>query len=80
MVVHILSCWYSTDIQEVLSGVLDASSRRNVLQVIQEYLSLVMVPALTEGQKWGALHPTQVENFLSSLQSHVDFLRGETDI
>ena len=56
---------------------LDASDGRSVLQVIQEYLSEIMVPALQQGQKWGTLQPQQIESFMSTLKAYIQFLKSE---
>jgi len=57
--------------------VLDASGGRSVLQVIQEYLSEIMLPALQHGQKWGPLQSHQIEDFMSTLRAYIQFLKSE---
>ena len=63
--------------QELVCGVLDASGGRTVLQVVEQYLRLVMVPALTCGQKWGPLSQEHVNEFMLLLQSFTNFLSSE---
>lgn len=63
-------------VQELLCGVLDARDNRSVLQVVEEHLSLVLVPALEAGQKWGPLPPQQITGFMSSLAAYIQFLRS----
>ena len=56
---------------------LNASGGRTILQAIDDYLCAVMIPALTEGQKWGtAVQTTEVEAFMGSLNSYVNFLKS----
>ena len=64
--------------QELHCGALDATGGRSVLQVIQEYLSEVMLPALQHGQKWGTLEPHQIEDFMSTLRAYIQFLKSES--
>lgn len=63
--------------QELICGVLDASGGQTVLQVVEQYLRLVMVPALLCGQKWGPLSQEQVNEFMLLLQSFTNFLSSE---
>ena len=63
--------------EELHCGSLDASDGRTVLQVLQEYLSEVMLPALQRGQNWGVLQPAQVDNFLTTLKTYISFLQSE---
>lgn len=64
--------------EELHCGSLDASDGRTVLQVLEEYLSEVMLPVLQKGQNWGALQPTQVDNFLTTLKAYINFLKSES--
>ena len=64
-------------VQEVYSGVLDTCGGRSILQAIEEYLSCVMVPAVTQGQKWGSVLPKQVEEFTASLKQYTLFLKSK---
>ena len=56
---------------------LDTSGGRSVLQVLQEHLSEVLIPALDQGQQWGPLLPQQVESFMATLRGYVRFLQSE---
>ena len=62
--------------EELMCGQLDTSDGRSILEVIQEYLSEVMVPALTQGQNWGTLQPLQIENFMNTLKNYINFIKG----
>ena len=62
--------------EELMCGQLDTSDGRSILEVIQEYLSEVMVPALTQGQDWGTLQPLQIENFMNTLKNYINFIEG----
>ena len=62
--------------EELVCGQLDTSDGRSILEVLQEYLSEVMVPALTQGQNWGTLQPLQVENFMNTLKNYINFIKG----
>lgn len=64
-------------LQELFCGVLDASGGQSVIQVVEQYLSLVMVPALSCGQKWGPLSQEQVNEFMLVLQSFTSFLSSK---
>lgn len=66
------------NVSEVLScGCLDASGGRSVLQVFQEYLDQVMLPALQRVNNWGHSKPIQVSNFINTLKSHINFLQSK---
>ncbi len=56
---------------------LDASDGRSVLEVIEEYLQKVMIPAICQGQSWGPLTSQQIDNFMATLKGHVDFLKSK---
>ena len=60
--------------QELCFGTLDATKGQGVLQVIEEYLNLVMLPALTSYDKWGQLSQQQVAQFMAMLRSFNLFL------
>ena len=60
--------------QELCFGTLDVTKGQGVLQVIEEYLNLVMLPALTSFDKWGQLSQQQVAQFMAMLQSFNLFL------
>ena len=62
----------------LLCGYLDASKGRSVLEVVQEYLSKIMLPALQSGSHWGPLQPTQVNTFMNTLKAYVNFLHSKT--
>ena len=62
--------------EELMCGQLDTSDGRSILEVIQEYLSEVMVPALRQGQNWGALQPLQIESFMNTLNNYIHFIKG----
>ena len=66
-------------LQDLHCGVLDASRGRSVLQVIQEYMNIVMIPALTSGQAWGQLPSKKVSDFLSMLKCFSGFLKSKND-
>ncbi len=63
--------------EELLCGCLDAN-KRCVLEVVQEYLSQVMLPALQSDSHWGPLQPTQVNTFINTLKAYINFLHSET--
>ncbi len=63
--------------EELVCGCLDASTGRNILEILQEYLSEVMLPALQSGQNWGALQPHQVDDFFDTLKAYINFLRSK---
>ena len=63
--------------EELLCGQLDTSDGRSVLEVLSEYLSMIMVPALKEGQNWGNLGPLQVESFMNTLNAYISFLKSK---
>ena len=56
---------------------LDARGGQTILQVVAEYLNLVMVPALSSGQKWGALTQDRIDDFMLQIQSFTHFLNSE---
>ena len=56
---------------------LDARGGQTILQVVAEYLNLVMVPALSSGQKWGALTQDRIDDFMLQLRSFTHFLNSE---
>lgn len=62
--------------EELMCGQLDTSDGRSILEVIQEYLSEVMVPALKQGQNWGSLQPLQIESFMNTLRNYINFIKG----
>lgn len=66
--------------EELVCGQLDTSDGRSILEVLQEYLSEVMVPALTQGQNWGTLQPLQVENFMNMLKNYINFIKGMQNV
>lgn len=49
-----------------------------MLSTIEEYLNLVMLPALKTGQKWGPLPYDKVAEFLAMFQSFNLFLSSNT--
>ncbi len=61
----------------MVCGVLDGSNGRSVLEVIEEYLSKVMIPALHQGQNWGPLTSQQIDNFMATVKGYVEFLRSK---
>ena len=63
--------------EELMGGLLDTSDGQSILEVLQEYLSEVMVPALKQGQNWGSLQPLQIENFMNTLKNYINFIKGE---
>lgn len=62
--------------EELMCGQLDTTEGRSILEVLQEYLSEVMVPALVQGQNWGSLQPLQIENFMNTLKNYINFIKG----
>lgn len=62
--------------EELVCGQLDTSDGRSILEVIQEYLSEVMMPALSQGQNWGSLQPLQIDNFMNTLKNYINFIKG----
>ena len=62
--------------EELTCGQLDTSDGQSILEVLQEYLSQVMVPALNQGQNWGSLQPLQIENFMTTLKNYINFIKG----
>lgn len=63
--------------EELQCGQLDATGGKTLLQVVQEYMELVMLPALQQGQKWGNLQQKQVDSFMSTFNSYINFLQSE---
>ena len=61
---------------ELQCGQLDATGGKTLLQVVQEYLQLVMLPALQQGQKWGNLQQKEVDNFMSTFNTYINFLQS----
>lgn len=61
---------------ELLCGQLDASGGLTLLQVIREYMQLVMLPALQQGQNWGNLQQKQVDVFMSTFKTYINFLQS----
>ena len=62
---------------ELQCGQLDATGGRTLLQVVQEYLQLVMLPALQQGQKWGNLPQKEVDSFMSAFNTYINFLQSK---
>ena len=65
---------------ELVCGQLDTSDGQSILEVLQEYLSQVMVPALKQGQNWGSLQPLEIENFMNTLKNYINFIKGVINI
>jgi dynein heavy chain len=61
---------------ELQCGQLDASGGLTLLQVVKEYMQLVMLPALQQGQNWGNLHQKQIDGFMSTFKSYISFLQS----
>ena len=76
-----LSLYFFFFFQELCFGVLDPTANgQDMLSVVEEYLSLVMLPALTTGQKWGQLGHNQVAEFLAMLKSFTLFLASRHNL
>ena len=68
----------SSNIAEMLqSGELNASKGRPLLTVLREYLQLVMLPALEQGQNWGKLSRKRVDSFMSNFNGYINFLQSK---
>jgi dynein heavy chain len=61
---------------EVVSGVIDTRDGTSFLQAVWEHLSLILIPALRQSQKWGPVSQQRVNQFLCSLDNYVDFLKS----
>lgn len=57
-------------------GQFDATGGLTLLQVVREYMQLVMLPALKTGQKWGNLQQKQVDDFMSTFNTYITFLQS----
>ena len=69
----------SANIADMLqSGELDASKGRSLLTVVREYLQLVMMPALEQGQNWGKLSRKRVDAFMSTFNGYINFLQSKS--
>ena len=68
------NCWAC--VQEVVSGVIDTRDGTSFLQAVWEHLSLILIPALKQSQKWGPVSQQRVNQFLCSLDNYVDFLKS----
>lgn len=63
-------------LQEVVSGVIDVSDGTSFLQAVWEHLSLILIPALKQSQKWGQVPQQRVNQFFHSLENYVEFLKS----
>ena len=63
-------------LQEVVSGVIDVSGGTSFLQAVWEHLSLILIPALRQSQKWGPVPQQRVNQFFHSLENYVEFLKS----
>lgn len=63
---------------ELQCGQFDASGGLTLLQVVREYMQLVMMPALKTGQNWGNLQQKQVDGFMSTFSTYINFLQSMT--
>lgn len=63
---------------ELHCGQLDARGGLSLLQVVREYMQLVMLPALQQGQNWGNLQEKQVDVFMSTFKTYINFLQSKT--
>lgn len=61
---------------ELLCGQLDARGGLTLLEVVKEYMQLVMLPALQQGQNWGTLQQKQVDGFMSTFKTYINFLQS----
>lgn len=61
---------------ELQCGQLDARGGLTLLQVVREYMQLVMLPALQQGQNWGNLQQKQVDGFMSTFKTYINFLQS----
>lgn len=62
--------------EELQCGQFDARGGLSLLQVVKEYMQLVMLPALKTGQNWGNLQQKQVDGFMSTFNSYINFLQS----
>ncbi len=62
--------------EELHCGQLDARGGRSLLQVMKEYMQLIMLPALMQGQKWQNLPQKQVDTFMSTINGYINFLQS----
>lgn len=60
--------------EELQCGKFDISKGGSLLQVVRDYMELVMLPALLKSQNWGSLHRKQVDAFMSTFNSYINFL------
>lgn len=67
---------FSDLLQEVVSGVIDVSGGTSFLQAMWEHLSLILIPALRQSQKWGPVPQQRVNQFFHSLENYVEFLKS----
>lgn len=65
---------------ELHCGQLDATGGLTLLQVVREYMQLVMLPALQQGQNWGNLQKKQVDGFMSTFNTYINFLQSTVHI
>lgn len=63
-------------LQEVVSGVIDVSDGTSFLQAVWEHLSLILIPALKQSQKWGPVPQQRVNQFFHLLENYVEFLKS----
>lgn len=61
---------------ELQCGQFNATGGKTLLEVVQEYLQLVMLPALKQGQNWGNLQQKQVDAFMSTFNGYIQFLQS----
>lgn len=61
---------------ELQCGQFDARGGLTLLQVVREYMQLVMMPALKTGQNWGNLQQRQVDGFMSTFSTFINFLQS----
>lgn len=64
--------------EELQCGQFDARGGLTLLQVIRDYMQLVMLPALQQGQHWGNLQQKQVDAFMSTFRTYIKFLESMT--
>ena len=55
---------------------IDTRDGTSFLQAVWEHLSLILIPALRQSQKWGPVSQQRVNQFLCSLDNYVDFLKS----
>lgn len=63
--------------EELQCGQFDARGGLTLLEVVRDYLQLVMLPALKTGQKWGSLEQRQIDCFMSTLSTYINFLKSK---